>query len=154
VKEEDVMPIYSPDKNDTQRTLGFLMTSVAAGALLFVAACSDQEQARTDDDGDTKVSEAPKTEPTSEVDVVLNGEISSKDQGAIDFMSADEFAVTAYRTREAMPLARATGAPQAYPQPVPGDVNRERYENFDENPIKLVSEDPVSTFSVDVDTAS
>ena len=32
--------------------------------------------------------------------------------------------------------------------------NRDRYEDVDANPVKLVSEDPVSTFSIDVDTAS
>jgi Ca-activated chloride channel family protein len=37
---------------------------------------------------------------------------------------------------------------------MPGDVDRENYEDFDTNPIHLVSEDPVSTFSIDVDTAS
>lgn len=34
------------------------------------------------------------------------------------------------------------------------DVGRDTFEDFEENPIKLVSEEPVSTFSVDVDTAS
>jgi len=43
---------------------------------------------------------------------------------------------------------------QSVPQPMPGDVDRERYENADTNPIRMVSTDPVSTFSIDVDTAS
>jgi Ca-activated chloride channel homolog len=43
---------------------------------------------------------------------------------------------------------------QTAPQPMPGDVDRERYEDVDPNPIHIVAEDPVSTFSVDVDTAS
>ena len=34
------------------------------------------------------------------------------------------------------------------------DVGRDSFEAFEENPVKLVSEEPVSTFSVDVDTAS
>jgi Ca-activated chloride channel family protein len=34
------------------------------------------------------------------------------------------------------------------------DVGRDRFDDFDINPVKLVSEEPVSTFSVDVDTAS
>ena len=33
-------------------------------------------------------------------------------------------------------------------------VDRENYAPFDENPIKLVAEHPVSTFSIDVDTGS
>jgi len=43
---------------------------------------------------------------------------------------------------------------QMAPQPMPGDIDRERYRDVDVNPIHLVSEDPVSTFSIDVDTAS
>ena len=44
--------------------------------------------------------------------------------------------------------------PQQVPQPLPGDIDRERYEDVEINPVKLVSEEPVSTFSIDVDTAS
>jgi len=33
-------------------------------------------------------------------------------------------------------------------------LNRENYNHFDDNPIKLVAENPVSTFSIDVDTGS
>ncbi|WP_395644827.1 von Willebrand factor type A domain-containing protein [Terricaulis sp.] len=45
-------------------------------------------------------------------------------------------------------------APQASPQPAPGAIDRENYENVEVNPIHQVSADPVSTFSIDVDTAS
>ena len=54
----------------------------------------------------------------------------------------------------------ATGArlaaphPQAVPQPMPGDIDRERYEDVDANPVVVTQEEPVSTFSIDVDTAS
>ncbi|MHC4267519.1 MAG: vWA domain-containing protein [Planctomycetota bacterium] len=34
------------------------------------------------------------------------------------------------------------------------DTGKDKFENISTNPVKLVSEDPVSTFSVDVDTAS
>ncbi len=34
------------------------------------------------------------------------------------------------------------------------DVGRDKFEDFEVNPIKLVSEAPVSTFSIDVDTSS
>ncbi|HEV7252372.1 MAG TPA: VWA domain-containing protein [Mesorhizobium sp.] len=58
-------------------------------------------------------------------------------------------------------------APQAAPAPMtaesyePGadilaqpEENRDRFAQFDTNPVKLAAEDPVSTFSIDVDTAS
>lgn len=41
------------------------------------------------------------------------------------------------------------------PEPMPEtEENRDRVEDFKTNPIKSVTEDPVSTFSIDVDTAS
>src|SRR5690606_8114386 len=36
----------------------------------------------------------------------------------------------------------------------PQSGNRDRFEQFEANSVKLVSEEPVSTFSADVDTAS
>ncbi len=52
-----------------------------------------------------------------------------------------------------MPVA-GMAPPQAVPQPMPGDIDTERYEDVETNPVRLVSEEPVSTFSIDVDTAS
>lgn len=43
---------------------------------------------------------------------------------------------------------------QMVPQPAPGDVVRDKYEDVEINPVKVVAEEPVSTFSIDVDTAS
>ncbi len=39
-------------------------------------------------------------------------------------------------------------------QPMPGEIDREHYIHRDSNPVQLVSEQPVSTFSIDVDTGS
>ncbi len=49
-----------------------------------------------------------------------------------------------------MPVSAAAEAPS------PGyrDQGRDRFEAFDPNPVKVSAEEPVSTFSVDVDTAS
>jgi Ca-activated chloride channel family protein len=56
----------------------------------------------------------------------------------------------------ALSARMAAGAPyaQTAPQPMPGDVDRENYEDVEINPIHIVAEEPVSTFSIDVDTAS
>ena len=43
-------------------------------------------------------------------------------------------------------------APAPWPQPDPED--RERYDDTDANPVVSTAEEPVSTFSIDVDTAS
>ncbi len=39
-------------------------------------------------------------------------------------------------------------------QPMPGEINRDKYEDVEINGVKLVAKEPVSTFSIDVDTAS
>jgi Ca-activated chloride channel family protein len=44
--------------------------------------------------------------------------------------------------------------PDVIPAPGYQDVGRDKFEEFEQNNVKLVSEEPVSTFSVDVDTAS
>ena len=54
-------------------------------------------------------------------------------------------------------VLRATAAPPAYVVPpvvVPSDPGRERYDGEEVSPVKLVSAEPVSTFSVDVDTGA
>jgi len=39
-------------------------------------------------------------------------------------------------------------------QPMPGDVNHDRYQAVGINGVKLVAQEPVLTFSIDVDSAS
>jgi len=56
--------------------------------------------------------------------------------------------------RGAMGNATATPYAQYAPQPLPGDIDRDRYEHQNDNPIHQVSADPISTFSIDVDSAS
>ncbi|WP_426699711.1 vWA domain-containing protein [Rhodanobacter sp. Col0626] len=64
--------------------------------------------------------------------------------------------------RAAMSKNMAMGAYGAAPmlvmlppmQPMPGDINTENYTHRDTNPVQLVAEQPVSTFSIDVDTGS
>ena len=40
------------------------------------------------------------------------------------------------------------------PAPVPAEQNRDRFQEAQDNPVKSVQSEPVSTFSIDVDTAS
>ncbi len=47
-----------------------------------------------------------------------------------------------------------SGESKIYPPNTYQDVGRDSFKDFEENPVKLVSEEPVSTFSIDVDTAS
>ncbi len=63
------------------------------------------------------------------------------------------------RAREAF-TQKLMVEPSMAPMPAPVDMqapqaeNRDRIEDFRSNPVRSVAEDPVSTFSVDVDTAS
>ncbi len=50
------------------------------------------------------------------------------------------------------PLARVHF--QAMPEPEPLPLDREQYELLEENPFQLAAGEPLSTFSIDVDTAS
>ena len=67
-----------------------------------------------------------------------------------------------HRIQEAAPFTRRTmpSVPQIPPLPVPavgpraGMVETERYPHAVQNPVKRVAEEPVSTFSTDVDTAA
>lgn len=45
-------------------------------------------------------------------------------------------------------------AGQMHPSPVAPPIDRENYQHFEDNGLKLVAEHPVSTFSIDVDTGS
>lgn len=86
-------------------------------------------------------------------EIVVTGSLA-RDQGGRAKIADAAAQVQAYPSAPPpAPLARAA-APQLPPQPRPGDIDRERYEDVEINPVKLVSEDPVSTFSIDVDTAS
>ena len=56
-------------------------------------------------------------------------------------------------------MSKMAHSPAVSPAPMPTSlpvdiVDRDRYEDVEINPVKLVSEEPVSTFSIDVDTAS
>ncbi|MEP3072369.1 VWA domain-containing protein [Maricaulis sp.] len=63
--------------------------------------------------------------------------------------SADYITVTGARLAGApAPMV----SPRPWPQPEPED--RERYDDTDANPVVSTADEPVSTFSIDVDTAS
>jgi Ca-activated chloride channel family protein len=66
----------------------------------------------------------------------------------------DEVSVTdTKRSRLGRLFSRKVSASEAPAVVVPSE-GRDKFEHFETNPVKQVSDDPVSTFSVDVDTAS
>jgi Ca-activated chloride channel homolog len=124
---------------DMTKQMKFWLAGVAAVAL--VAGC---EQIT---DGDNESAEAAPEEGATQDSVTVTG----KAQGdmALEASPPPQAAVRA----APMPTGGMT-PPQQVPQPMPGDVDTEEYEDVEQNPVKLVSEEPVSTFSIDVDTAS
>ena len=131
--------------------------SLLAGALLL-AACAGQEGRTTAvpdpggqsvavpltiDEGDTPVAAAPAPARVEEALAV---------QGAKRERVANEVLVG--KTKGAMaPAAMALMAQDAIAWQPPEPYN-ERYQTLDDNPVKQVAADPVSTFSLDVDTGS
>ena len=88
-------------------------------------------------------------------------------EAAVDVAEVDlaalELAVEAASGRQARSLARseanvrvvaATAEPREAPSLGYREQGRDQFEAFDPNPVKVVAEEPVSTFSIDVDTAS
>jgi len=113
------------------RTSTYLATCAAA-ILFFVSAC-----------------EVKQTQPVSN-DTIQQPQKTDMDASApppppppmVSGLAQQEMVVTGSRAA----MAR---------QPIPWlDSNTEKYPHATQNPVKVVSEEPVSTFSVDVDTAS
>lgn len=106
-----------------------------------------------------KVSEQEDARPPAPAPVAegrsLSDEAGAADDAQTDFLLAEP-------ALEAVGVARTTGAasgravmvPNADTAAVVPDADTETFSNADDNPLKVTSEDPVSTFSIDVDTAS
>ena len=70
-------------------------------------------------------------------------------------LSAQAPPESAVRMRQVAPASIASKlAIEGLPHPGYRDQGRDQFADFDTNPVKAVAEEPVSTFSIDVDTAS
>lgn len=112
-----------------------VLLATTASTVILVSACTGSSTSDEDDS-------APQ---------VSLEETSERERAAP--VVADAYRGQAFRAAGAMSKQSGFVA-QLAPQPRPGTIDRERYEDFEQNPVRVVSEDPVSTFSVDVDTAS
>ncbi len=115
------------------RTLGLIMASAAAAALL--AGCAS-ETGGSSDGASTEIPASPPPPPSPQAEERLKQEVT----------------VTG-SMRAADAMAGAPPPPAMMMAP-PEPEFRDQYEDVDPNPVKLTSEEPVSTFSIDVDTAS
>lgn len=93
-------------------------------------------------------------QPTMEIKrdaVAVADSITAEDIGKFQGKSRQRAGVGGKTVQGAAGYANAPAAP---PPEVEEYVGRDKFEHFDVNGVKRVSEEPVSTFSVDVDTAS
>ncbi|MEP7210176.1 MAG: von Willebrand factor type A domain-containing protein, partial [Alphaproteobacteria bacterium] len=145
----------------------FAFIMVAAASAVAIAACASQDQTadRTSTDGPAKTAEKSVLADSKER-VVVTGSLQKSEakrpaDGRADQLHAEAlpspppppspYPAQAYRAAPSVGFDGSVA--QSYPQPQPGDVDREKYEHKDINRVKLVAEEPVSTFSIDVDTA-
>jgi Ca-activated chloride channel family protein len=135
--------------------------AVAAGlAVALLAACaqnSSQQAASPPSAG------APASEEKEAQSIVVSGSrVARGDYDAASPVVSVDRGLIGQAAASAPPpalLAQAKSSrfaprPEAWPQPYYKDVGRDRFTAVSENPFRVVREEPVSTFSIDVDTAS
>jgi Ca-activated chloride channel homolog len=95
-------------------------------------------------------------EPTTEADKTLNEVAAPTPASMPEPPRQPPPAMQRGAMSKGMVASTYMAAPMVMPsmQPMPGDTNTENYTHRDTNPVQLVSEQPVSTFSIDVDTGS
>lgn len=131
------IPKDNHEDNNIARTLRKTILVTGLAATLIVVGCSSPQP----DAGQTEDTNRP-SEP-----IVLpqppRPELATRSDRAMQQAAIGEVAPTGY-------VLSQPGHPAGHLQA----QDRERYQHFDGNPIRRAAEDPVSTFSIDVDTAS
>ncbi|MEY2759575.1 MAG: hypothetical protein RIR33_3353 [Pseudomonadota bacterium] len=130
------------------RTQAFFLTAVSALALAACASSETDEASRQD--GRAAASSGP-TEPGRDQVVVSGSRLAQ------DGSTAQQYAYAPPAPPPPVVMAApkmAAPGTAVVAQPMPGDINRENYEDVEINGVKVVAKEPVSTFSIDVDTAS
>ncbi|WP_158884423.1 VWA domain-containing protein [Rhodanobacter sp. L36] len=84
--------------------------------------------------------------------------VADKAYAKVAAPAVQEMSISANAPQASMPLGApmgiVAGRMAAPMQPMAGDINTEKYAHRDANPVLLAAEQPVSTFSIDVDTGS
>ena len=81
--------------------------------------------------------------------------IAGRDQPSFGISQRTDVAAATEAAPAVMARSKpALAAPALPPAPVYQDVGRDRFDAGTPNPVKVAAEEPVSTFSIDVDTAS
>ena len=163
-------------------TLRFLYTALMAAVLAMLVSCTGSDRssdpagpqtggpvahqpAEPDDTTETPPQSSDEREQIvgtatqrSDAPAAVAGGLATARPNKGEFASRDRMISESFSQSR---IARRVSDMKAY-SPYPLDalrapsepINRENYENFESNPVRLVSEHPVSTFSIDVDTGS
>ena len=151
-----------------------LLRSLLLALLVIVTGCSVSRPApetatRHDQFGNTPIAAPADANPVPVGQPVATQEKRTLESGG----QGDQSAPPLQEVANASPLPAAAPAPMMTapgtraqmakvvympgPMPIwpmPADINTENYTHRDSNPVQLVSEQPVSTFGIDVDTGS
>ncbi len=149
-----------------QPTFRLSILALACSAI-FLSACSTDNIEHKHSVGKNNVTSNVKVkrqEYVDELELVSLKEVKKEDNKVLIKKSVSttanhkdlSHAAPKYKQRMAGVVAYSSIAPILPQRPIPtvAQENRENYLAFEENSISLVSEKPVSTFSIDVDTAS
>jgi len=126
-----------------------LFLSAASALALAACASSEMDEASRQTEG-AAASNGP-VEPGRDQIVVTGSRVAQDGRTAQEYAYAPP--APPPPVGMAAPKMVAPGSP-ILAQPMPGDINRENYEDVEINGVKVVAKEPVSTFSIDVDTAS
>ncbi|WP_043649312.1 vWA domain-containing protein [Chitinilyticum litopenaei] len=129
-------------------------TRLSALLVLSLAACSVSKKEAPPMEADTaKEQGRGKPQPAQERQTAAESKtVTTGLKGMQDSTAPATTAAVPLAKRSAELLARPAPAP-VYHYP-PQDENRENYAKVNEQPVKDTRQEPVSTFSIDVDTAS
>ena len=128
--------------------------------LLALAACNEtsrvqQSQSGTSATGARNVADAPRqqaqAEPTPEPEPAPESAPGAPQAPAA---SVESFVKNVAKKKQEEKADRTTGYAVNLPVIVSSPANTERYEDVEPNPVEIVAVEPVSTFSIDVDTAA
>lgn len=142
--------ISKPTNRQLKKLVGLL-------PLLILAACASVENAVYEEE--TSVAPPPRSE--AEFKAIAPQQQGQSQPAAPLQQSAPWRRVGGGGTRGGAPTTAANAPQPFYSQGIANDAiapeadfNTEEYDPIDDNPFKLVQNDPLSTFSIDVDTAS
>lgn len=130
---------------------------VRGSSLLIVTAIVAACAARRDEDQAPAGRQGPEPElATAEVDSVLAKD-EARERGDATSVASRTIAQQAPASVAATKMSAAAGFVSGNVCCVPvyqQDTNTERYQHLDDNPVHLAAEQPISTFSIDVDTGA